>query len=79
MILEAGALGTADVNHGGLRGSGDLYFCVPLLTRLRDGHLWCLSSILRHFGVSGIVISGTFTGEVVFWRSDVSSRRNTSF
>ena len=56
MILEAGAFGSADVNHGGLRGSGDLYFCVPFLTCLRDGHLWCLSSILKHFGVSGVVI-----------------------
>ena len=62
MILEAGALVSADVYPGGLRGSGDLYFCVPLLTRLRDGHLWCLSSILRRFGGSGIVISRTFTG-----------------
>ena len=56
MILEAGALGSADVYHAVLRASGDLYFCVPFLTCLRDGHLWCLSSILRHFGVSGIVI-----------------------
>ena len=62
MILEAGAFVSADVNHGGLRGSGHLYFCVPFLTCLRDAHLWCLSSILRHFGVSGVVISGTFTG-----------------
>ena len=62
MILEAGAFVSADVNHGGLRGSGHLYFCVPFLTCLRAAHLWCLSSILGRLDVSGVVISGTFTG-----------------
>ena len=56
MILEAGALVSADVYPGVLRASGNLFFRAPFLTYLREGLLWYLSSILRHFGVSGTVI-----------------------
>ena len=56
MILEAGALGPADVYPSMLRASGSLFFRAPFLIYLREGHLWYCSSILRHFRVSGTAI-----------------------
>ena len=56
MILEAGALGPADVYPAVLRAPGRLFFRAPFLIYLREGHLWYFSSILRHFRVSGAAI-----------------------
>ena len=51
MILEAGAFGPADVYPAVLRASGNLYFCVPFLTYLREGHLWYLVDSEAFLGV----------------------------